>query len=155
MDPFSVTVGSLALIQASLALVEFLKSIQDAVADVNHVLKTLIAVLESLDAVTNFVRDAYKREMARAEAAPSKAVPLTDQWNFCGRSLHACEQIAEELIKLFEEIYKNTRQEITGKRDALRISHRRHDKDGKLQRLRADLAIEKNNLSILLMTINV
>lgn len=155
MDPFSVTVGSIALVQAAKALLDFVKSIQEAVADANHDLNTLIAELESLDAVTNSVRDVYNREMVRAEAAPSKAVPMAEQWHFCRRSLRACEQIAQELTKLFRDVYKNNRQEIAGRRNAIRISHRRHEKDGKLHRLRADLAIEKNNLSILLMTINV
>lgn len=155
MDPFSITVGALALGQASVQLVQFLRSIPDAIAEAKHELDALIAELDSLNAVTHSVQDAYSREIKRAATAPSESNPLDDRWEFCGRSLRACKGIADQLTTLFEEIYKETGYEVTGRRNALWKAHRRHDKDGKLQRLRADLATEKDNLQILLMTITV
>ncbi|KAJ6078636.1 tetratricopeptide repeat domain-containing protein [Penicillium canescens] len=155
MDPFSITVGALALVEASVKLVRFLKSIPDAIAEAKHDLHTLIAELDSLKAVTHSVQETYNREVERVATAPSESKSLNDRWEFCGRSLRACKGIADQLNTLYEDIYKETGFKVTGKRNAIWKTHRRHDKDGKLQRLRADLATEKDNLQILLMTITV
>jgi hypothetical protein len=155
MDPFSITVGALTLSEVTVKLVQFLRSIPVAIAEAKHELDTLVAELDSLDAVTHSVQDAYSREIKRAATAPSKSNPLDERWEFCGRSLRACIGIAKQLTALFEEIYKETGYEVTGKRNAFWKTHRRHNKDPKLQRLRVDLAIEKYNLQILLMTIMV
>lgn len=158
MDPFSVTVGSLALIQASKVLVNFVKKISNAVVDANHELNTLIAELDSLDGVTKSVDDVYQQEMARATTvtlSKPESLPLADQWKFCRRTLSACQQKAAELTQLFEHIYGNDTHEIKGKINALRKSHRRHDKEGKLQQLRTGLDSDRNILSFLLLTITV
>jgi hypothetical protein len=158
MDPFSVVVGTLALIEVSGKLVKFVREISNAVEDANDDLHTLIAELTSLNGVTQSVEDVYKKAMVRAKSAgqsKKEDIPLAGQWEFCKQSLEACKEKAVELDKLFDHIHKNNRHEITARWTALKILIRKSNKDSELQRLRAGLAKDHDLLSTLLLTITV
>jgi hypothetical protein len=156
MDPFSITVGAVSLVDVCWRLIKFLKDIPTAIATVQKEIEILISEVESLRTVVASVEECLHSNHANSTiASPLKAANLENLWKNCKRSLDTCQDITTQLESLVQEIYGKSGSRVAGKLDGLSKESRRRDKAAGVQQLRDKLSIEKQNLQILLTGISL
>lgn len=154
MDPFSLTVGTVSLVDVCWRVTIYLKDIKGSIASIETEIQDLIYEVESLRTTVASAEECLQNNHAKV-TSPLKVVNLQSLWNNCQKSLDACRRTVTRLEKVVHEIYGNSGPKVTGKLDGLRKESRRREKNQEMQRLRETLSNEKQNLQMLITGIGL
>lgn len=156
MDPFSITVGAVSLVDVCWRIAVYLKDVRKAIASVDKEIQDLIDEVESLGAIFASAEECLQNNHAAAAvASPLKALNLETLWKRSEQSLDNSRDLTTQLEKVVHEIYGKSGAKTTGKLDGLGKESRRRDKKAEVQRLRAKLFNERQNLQVLIMGIGL
>ncbi|KAI2833277.1 hypothetical protein CBS133816_642 [Aspergillus niger] len=157
MDPFSITVGTLALLEVCQHLISFLRDIPAGLASIHTEIEILIAEVESLRSAVESIGEVIRRldvKPAVTESSPyspnQKSHNLHSIVDRCKQSVRHCHILMTRLETLVADIYGKAGSAVGGKLDALGKEFRRRDKSQSLQRLRGELSAQKQSMELLL-----
>ena len=149
MDPFSITVGTIGLIDACVKLTKFLKQAKDGFQKIDEELEELAKELTAVHSVSALIKSIYESDPAGKRIANSRK-PIDDQWRATRTILEGCRTVVEKLNRLIVNV--------TGDDDAkhpkiknLKKFLKQHSKEDEFityrQRLRAHLIALQTNLA--------
>ncbi|KAK4691118.1 hypothetical protein P7C71_g5815, partial [Lecanoromycetidae sp. Uapishka_2] len=157
MDPFSIVVGSIGVIDVCSRLVKYLREFEKSVAEIDQDIKDLLCHLETVNLVVVSIRDAFGSKVARVE----NATDTTDKdvverlWKNASTVLSDCRCKIEKLEVIVKEIKGRDRLKGPSKLDGFRKQLRRQAKEEDYRSLRNDLDSFLHTLQTMLQIIDL
>jgi hypothetical protein len=153
-DPFSISVGALAVISACVTLGSKIYELQKESRVVGDELRTLLMDINGLKDLCQTVKATY--ETRSTDAVPPSAEQaqiLDDLWAHLGNALENCLTVIKKLDGIFSKIRGHTGDEGLGKFDAVVTAFKKRLKEKDLQECRAQMAAYQSALQIVLSLI--
>ncbi len=150
MDPFSIVVGSVGVIDVCARLVKYLREFEKAIAEIDQDIKDLLHHLDTVALIVKSINDAFGSKVGRV---PDKTETDNSQvqqlWENASNVLHDCRCKMESLEVLVKEIKGKARPRGPSKLDGFKKQLRRQAKEEEYRSIRSDL----DNFLQLLQTI--
>ena len=153
-DPFSISVGALAVMSACVTLGSRIYELQKESRVVDDELRTLLMDINGLKDLCQTVKATY--ETRSADAVPpstEQAQILDDLWAHLGNALENCLTVIKKLDGIFSKIRSHTGDDGLGKFDAVVTVFKKRLKEKDLQECRAQMAAYQSALQIVLSLI--
>ena len=156
MDPFSITVGTVTLLEVCFRLVKYLKDFEKAIAKIDHEIQELLRDLEAVTTVTSSIKLAFGRQLDPALVQPdTERGHGRELWQNARTVLGDCQAKMEKLESLVLEIKGKESSKGVRKFDGFRKQLRKQSKDEEYNQLRRDLDHILKTLQMLLQTIEL
>lgn len=156
VDPFSITAGTVGLVDVGWRTIKYLQDVQAAankveeeIAALSHQIKALLTVNDSIRAFFEAESENFLRP-STADAGYKK-----DLWRNTGNTLTECRAIVEKLDVLLREIVGKEGPKVLGRLDGFRKQMRKQSKNQEFNRLRNELSINHDTLQVLLAALNL
>lgn len=154
MDPFSIVVGSVGIIDVCTRLVRYFREFEKAVAEIDQDIKDLLDHVETVALVVNSINDAFGSKVGRAHDRmdADTAIPL---WKTASTVLHDCRCKMEKLEVLVKDIKGRERPKGPSKFDGFGKQLRKQAKEEEYRSIRNDLDSFLQKLQTMLQIIDL
>ena len=160
MDPFSIIVGTVGLIDVSVKVARFLRAFEKGVADARGDLDELQREIGFIEVLSRNIETRFKKEFQENSDGRSIDQRETKElWAAVGRLIIDCKRRTCDLENLLKSIYGDTDFDALAAQDdqihpyALenwKIQFRKFPKSSKIDQIRNDLRKYKGDLSVCL-----
>ncbi|MCJ1248161.1 hypothetical protein MMC30_005378 [Trapelia coarctata] len=152
MDPFSIAVGTVSLLDVCCRFISYLRDFRGALASVDKELDFLLDDLQAVTLVTTSIKTVYDSYLTRASERPEASGGHAGKlWRNVDQVLADCRARVQKLGDLVESIKWRDGSKISKRFDGfLKLLHKQ-SKEQEYQQFRRDLA---NSLDILQMLLN-
>ncbi|KAK3182171.1 hypothetical protein K4F52_006540 [Lecanicillium sp. MT-2017a] len=153
-DPFSISVGALAVVTACATLGRQIYEIQKESRGIDDELNRLLMDINGLRDLCQTVKETY--DMRATNASPvseEQAQTLDNLWVHLGGALRNCLAIVTKLDAIFSKIRGSTSDNTPCKFDAIAKAFRKRLKDKDLQECRTRMTAYQSALQIILSLI--
>ena len=106
MDPFSITVGTVGLIDACLKLTRFLKQAKDGFQKIDHDLEELTKEITAIQSISSFIKSISESDVAGQQDIKIQKV-INDQWLVTRNILEECQLVLGKLRALVIKVLGN------------------------------------------------
>ena len=152
-DPFSIVASTVSIVDVCVRLGAFLIEVKKGSDTVDSELDKLIAELNSLNAVSNLIRENFEKDIPDADDAPRKdRTAAADLWRATGDALRESQSTLNDLDSLIKKILGENGSSTT---DKVRRYFRKLSKADDLHQVRQRLNNGHNLLQIVLTAINM
>ncbi|KAH8821918.1 hypothetical protein F5884DRAFT_746205 [Xylogone sp. PMI_703] len=149
MDPFSITIGVVSLIQVTNHVYKHLKRLREAVGEAEGDIASLWNEIQNLERVNNSINHLYSEEVVLWSRDSSEIPGATrDLWQGTKETLGECQATMEKLRSTLETITDKDAVGEMGRRDRIRMQWRKHFKDDQLDKLRHDLTTHREKFNV-------
>lgn len=156
MDPFSISVGTLALLQFSLQLGKYLKDVYDAAASFQEEIGSLLSEIQDLESVNKSIGHLQKSGFNGYTAGQSGLSHQDREiWQNTAKTLENCSKTVKRLQTVLQAITGKSGLKVTGWRDGVKKALRKQAKDGELNEIRLKLSAYRASLNISLTLLNL
>ena len=158
MDPFSITVGTISLIEVCSRLVLYLRNVRKASITIGKDLQTLWDDVNRLIKTANLLKEIYEARPVAADKQDGKTIEadkLAAAWQNVCNILPQCEDAVQDLQSLLEEI-DLPRRFISGtKLEGFVKQLKKSYREGQYASLRRSLSNYESTLKMLLSAIQM
>jgi len=151
MDPFSIAVGTVSLLDVCCRFIAYIRDFREALASVDKDLDLLLEELQAVTLVTTSIKTVYDSYLSRtsetSEAGGSHAGKL---WQNVAKVLADCRVRVQKLVDLVENVKGREGPRISKRIDSFMKLLRKQSKEQEYQQFRRDLANYLNTLQMLL-----
>jgi len=150
MDPFSITVGTISLLDVCCRFISYIRDFGDALASVDNDLDLLLAELEAVRLATTSIKSVYDSYLRRASENPEAGGGHAGKlWQNVAKVLADCQARVEKLVHLVESVKWRDAPKISRRVDSfLKLLHKQ-SKEQEYQQIRRDLANHLKTLQML------
>lgn len=138
MDPFTITVGTIGVLDVCLRLIKYLRDFEHAVAGIDQELHDLCRSLDAVATVVESIRAAFGTKLA-----PSRTMtdgdPIDRLWKNAHTILGDCQKKLQRLEQMVVEIKGGDSPNKPSKLDGFKKSLRKRSMDDEYSRIRQDL----------------
>lgn len=138
MDPFSIVVGTVGVLDVCLRLIRYLKDFEEAVSSVDQELHDLRRSLDAVATVVDAIKEAFGAKLTPSRTA-TDGDPIDRLWKNAGTILGDCQTKLKKLERIVLEINGGEALKIPSKFDSFKKQLRKQSKDDEYSRLRHDL----------------
>ena len=151
MDPLSITVGAVTLLDTCCRFISFIRDFRDALASVDKDLNLLLDDLQAVTLVTTSIKSVYDTSLARtSERSEPTGGYAGKLWQNVGKVLADCQTRVQKLIDLVESVNGKAGSKISRRIDGFMKLLHKQSKAQEYQHFRRDLANYLNILQMLL-----
>lgn len=156
MDPFSISVGTIALLQLSLQLGKYLKEVYDIAASFQEEIGSLLSEIQDLESVTKSIEHLHQSGVNGYTSGQS-GLPHQDReiWQNTAKTLQNCSNTVKGLQTVLQAITGKSGLKVTGWRDGVKKTLRKQAKYGELNEIRLKLSAYRESLNISLTLLNL
>ena len=154
MDPFSIIVGTVNLIDICTRFGAYLRDVHSGAAQIEDEISALSRDLKSLKSVNETIKASYEEvqvSYSHEAAVPKQAAEL---WHNINSSLQDCRRIVEDLEQLVKYIIGKEKSDsgskLVSKFEGFRKQLRKQSREGDFDKLYSRLNIFHNTLQLLL-----
>ena len=149
MDPLSISVGAISIIDLTRKLGKYFKEFYEAIASFEDDVEFLLSQIQDLGSVTKSIENLYREKESglSAHARPEFARQEGEAWQNIFKTLQLCSETIHKLQIILNAIIGKNESKVTGKRDGIRKELRKQSKDGELDRIRIKLSDHRASLS--------
>ena len=154
MDPFSIVVGTVGVLDVCFRLIKYLKDFENAAAGIDQELQDLRRSLDAVVIVVDSIKEAFG-----AKLAPSKTTndgdPVDRLWRNAGTILGDCQVKLQRLEQIIVKITGGEVSKQPSKFDGFKKQLRKQSVDDEYSRLRDDLYSFLQTLQTMLQIIEL
>lgn len=156
MDPFSIVVGTGALLQLSLQLGKYLKDVYEAAASFQEEIGSLLSEIQDLESVNKSIEHLYKIGVNSNTSGQSE-LPHQDLeiWQNAVKTLQNCSNTVKRLQTVLQVITGKSGLKVTGWGDGVKKALRKQARDGELNEIRLKLSAYRESLNVSLTLLNL
>lgn len=154
MDPFSIIVGTVGLIDICTRFGAYLRDVHAGAAQIEDEISALSRELKSLKSVNETIKASYEEvqiSYSHDAAVPQQAAKL---WHNINSSLQDCRQLVEDLEQLVKYIIGKEKSDsgsrLVSKFESFRKQLRKQSRDGDFDKLYSRLNTFHNTLQLML-----
>lgn len=156
MDPFSISVGTLALLQLSLQLGKCLKDVYDAAASFQEEIGSLLSEIQDLESVNKSIEHLHTSGVNDHTSGRSGLSHQDREiWQNTAKTLQNCSNTVKRLQTVLQAITGKSGLKVTGWRDGVKKALRKQAKNGELHEIRLKLSAYRESLNISLTLLNL
>lgn len=156
MDPFSIVVGTGALIQLSLQLGKYLKEVYEAAASFQEEIGSLLSEIQDLESVNKLIEHLHRSEVHGYTSGQSE-LPHQDLeiWQNTVKTLQNCSNTVKRLQNVLQVVTRKSGLKVKGWGDGVKKALRKQAKDGELNEIRLKLSAYRESLNVSLTLLNL
>ena len=156
MDPVSITIGAISVVDVCSRFVVYLRNVKKATASIDQDLKALADDVEALRKTAAVLKESYEARLVHTrEDSDSEQDKLSRTWQNVTQLLPKCEGIIEKLQTLVEDVRSGGWSKTPQKIEAFVKYLRRLRREEEFLSLRRDLSNYGSTLQMLLSAIQV
>lgn len=156
MDPFSITVGVVGLLDVTWRVVSYLKDVHEAAGQVEGEIAALLSEMNNLESLNKSIKHLHETEV---ESLPDDAKGLPGQdhdlWRITASNVHECHETVKKLEIILVGIAGKHGNKVAGWRDGIRKQLRKQSKDGELNNMRLRISLNRQSLHISLTMLDL
>lgn len=172
MDPFSITVGTVSVVDVCVRVVKCIKDFHEASDRVDAEILALQQEFEALIALNESIHSLFEEELQKVnlkqedlKGSPGQPLddsddsdPVQNLWREIGRNLQDCEAVVKNLEEIVQAIVgkqgvAKESSKIVRKFEGYRRSKRKESKEGDFRQLRSQLTTFQRALQMLMTAI--
>ena len=138
MDPFSIAVGTVGLLDVCFRLIKYLKDFEDAAAGIDREVQDLRRSLDAVTAVVVSINEAFKDKFAPSQTTADRD-PCDRLWRNVGTILGDCQVNLQRLEQIIVKIKGGEGPKWASKLDGFKKQLRKQSVDDEYGRIREDL----------------
>ena len=138
MDPFSIAVGTVGVLDVCIRLVKYLKDFEDAVAGIDQELHDLCCSLEAVATVVDSIKAAFGTKLAPSNTTTDGG-SVDRLWKNTHTILGDCQKKLQRLEQIVVEVKGGDSPRKPRKFDGFKKQLRKRSMDDEYSRLRQDL----------------
>ena len=156
MDPFSIVVGSIGVIDVCARLFKYLREFEKAIAEIDQDVKDLLHHVETVALVVSSIKDTFGSQLGvvRKQASTTND-PVHNLWHRTSTILRDCRCKMQKLEVLVLAIKGKERLKGPKKLDGFRKQLRRQAKEEDYRAIRVDLDCYLHTLQTMLQIIDL
>ena len=152
MDPFSVAVGIVSLLDVSFKVVNYLKHIEESARKIEDDITVLISELNSLIIVTNSIDDLWQSNQDTILQESDRVKRL---WEQIGGLLKDCQHTVGDLLELLVQVIGKHGPGASSLMDGFKKVLRKDSKDKEFENVRNHMTSFLAGLQMLLTALSV
>ena len=152
-DPFSIVASTISIVDVGVRVVQFLVEVKQGSDTIDDELDKLIGEINSLNAVSNLIRENFQKDITGGYDASSKEQEASAAlWREAGNALRDCDRTLGELESIVQKIVGDGKSSTV---DKLRRYFRKLSKQDDFVQLWQRLNKSHHLLQIMLTAINM